>query len=130
MANMVKTVDFPKNPKQIMIADSEMISLPVKIADTGVTAADGKKIVKAGTPITGDLKTRNTAFTVATENVVGIVLHDVDVTEGTNNGVVVVFGVVDLEKLESDVQKLITNDIETELNGKIYFTTGSGNAIA
>lgn len=131
MANKVITTNYPNNPKQIMIADSEMISLGVQIANTGVEAdSDGRKIVKAGTPITGDLRKRNTAFTVtSTNNAVGVVLHDVDVTAGTENGVIVIFGVVDLEKLESDVQSKITATIEGALDGKIFFTTGSGNDV-
>ena len=132
MSNKVVITDYPKNPKQIMIADSEMISLGVQLSNTGVSAdTNGRKIIKAGTPITGDLRTRNTAFTVtSSNNVVGIVLHDVDVTAGTENGVIVIFGVVDLEKLESDVQSKITSTIEDALDGKIFFTTGSGNDIS
>lgn len=132
MANMVKTMDYPKNPKQIMIADSEMISLPVRIANTGVSAVEGKKIVKAGTPIYGDLKTRNTAFAISGTSgakPAGIVLHDVDVTAGTENGVIVIFGVVDLEKVEASVQTALTT-AEANLAGKIFITTGSGNAIS
>lgn len=134
MANKIITTNYPKNPKQIMIADSEMISLGVQVSNTGVTAGtDGKKIVKAGTPVYGNLKTRNTAFTVAGAEgakPAGILLHDVDVTAGAENGALVIFGVVDLEKLESDVQTKITAAIETALDGKIFFTTGSGNALS
>lgn len=123
MANMVKTMDYPKNPKQIMIADSEMISLPVRISNAG---ADG--IVKAGTPIYGDLKARNTAFTVTGgegAKPAGIVLHDVDVAAGAENGVIVIFGVVDLEKVEADVKAALVA-AEANLAGRIYLTTGSG----
>lgn len=123
MANMVKKMDYPKNPKQIMIADSEMISLPVRISNAG---ANG--VVKAGTPIYGDLKARNTAFTVTggdSAKPAGIVLHDVDVSAGVENGVIVIFGVVDLEKVEADVKsKLVA--AEANLAGRIYLTTGSG----
>lgn len=126
MANMVKTMDYPKNPKQIMIADSEMISLPVVVDNTGVSAVEGKKVVKAGTPIYGDLKARNTAFKVSgSGKPAGILLHDVDVTGGKNNGVVVIFGVVDLEKVEATVKTALVA-AEENLAGKIYLTTGSG----
>ena len=104
MANKIITTNYPKNPKQIMIADSEMISLGVQVSNAGVTAGtDGKKIVKAGTPVYGNLRTRNTGFTIAGAEgakPAGILLHDVDVTAGTENGALVIFGVVDLEKLE------------------------------
>ncbi len=136
MANKVITTNYPKNPKQIMIADSEMISLGVQVTNTGISAdSGGKKILKAGTPLYGSLRTRNTAFVKAStsngaSNAVGIILHDVDVTAGAENAAIVIFGVVDLEKLDSTVQALITTEVETALNGKIFFTTGSGNALS
>lgn len=128
MANMVKTNSYPKNQKQIMLADSQMVSFGVVVANTGVEAnAQGRKIIKAGTPITGDIEARNTAFTKAgEENAVGILLHDVDVTEGNANGVIVLFGFVDLDKLEADAFALITDDVKTTLAGKVWFLTGSG----
>lgn len=128
MANMVKTNSYPKNPKQIMLADSQMVSFGVVVANTGVEAnAQGRKIIKAGTPITGDIEARNTAFTKAgEENAVGILLHDVDVTEGNANGVIVLFGFVDLDKLEADAFALITEGVKTSLAGKVWFLTGSG----
>lgn len=128
MANMVKTNSYPKNQKQIMLADSQMVSFGVVVANTGVEAnAQGRKIIKAGTPITGDIEARNTAFSKAGEgNAVGILLHDVDVTEGNANGVIVLFGFVDLDKLEADAFALITDDVKTTLAGKVWFLTGSG----
>lgn len=130
MANMIKKNDFGSAKKQIMIADELMISLPVRVAATGAVTVGSRKIIKAGTPIKGDYKNRNTAFTKEATNPVGILLHDVDVTDGEDNGVAVMFGVVDLEKLEADTQALITSTVETALSGKVFFTTGSGNALS
>lgn len=138
MANMIQKTSYPNNPKQIMLADSQMVSFPVIVANTDVTAgADGRKIIKAGTPIAGDIEARNTAFTKAKttasgepsvnkSNAVGILLHDVDVTDGNNNGIVVLFGFVDLEKLDEETFKLVTAEVKTALSGKIWFLTGSG----
>lgn len=138
MANMIQKTSYPNNPKQIMLADSQMVSFPVIVANTDVTAgANGRKIIKAGTPIAGDIEARNTAFTkaksttsrepsVTTSNAVGILLHDVDVTDGNNNGIVVLFGFVDLEKLDEETFKLVTAEVKTALSGKIWFLTGSG----
>lgn len=138
MANMVVKTKYPKNPKQIMLADSQMVSFGVIIGNEGVTAdSNGKKILKAGTPITGDIEARNTAFKKATttagsegaadtSNVVGILLHDVDVTAGNENGTIVLFGFVDLDKLDAETFKLITADVKTALSGKVTFLTGSG----
>lgn len=135
MANMITKTSYPKNPKQIMLADSQMVSFGVVVGNTGVSAgSNGKKILKAGTPISGDIEARNTAFTkattsgspTATSNAVGILLHDVDVTNGNENGVIVLFGFVDLDKLDEDVFELITTEVKTALAGKVTFLTGSG----
>lgn len=129
MANMIEKTSYPNNPKQIMLADSQMVSFPVVVSDTGVDAGpNGKKILRAGTPITGDIEARNTAFTkdTAGTSTSGILLHDVDVTNGNNNGVIVLFGFVDLEKLDTETFKLITAGVKTALAGKIWFLTGSG----
>lgn len=138
MANMVVKTKYPKNPKQIMLADSQMVSFGVIIGNEGVTAdSNGKKILKAGTPITGDIEARNTAFKKATSttsgepsaktsNAVGILLHDVDVTAGNENGTIVLFGFVDLDKLDAETFKLITAEVKTALSGKVTFLTGSG----
>lgn len=96
--------------KNILIGqESYSYSLGVIVANTGLSAdSDGKKIIKAGTPIGGStsvLENRqepmistNTSGNGALAQ--GIVLHDVDVTEGNANATMVVAGVVDLLKLE------------------------------
>lgn len=96
--------------KTILIAPELAFSMSCMVADTGVKAVDGKKIVKAGTPLAGSLMERDTEFTVAGEEgtPVGILLHDVDVTEGAANAQVVVFGFVDVSKLEEDVAATLT----------------------
>ena len=97
------------------------ISVGVVVSDADVTAnADGKKIVKAGTPLAGDLTNRTTAFTAATtvsgaSDAVGVLLHDVDVTGGSNNGTLLIDGFVDLNKLDADVLTKITADVKSAL---------------
>lgn len=120
MANLIVKNQYPKVQKQILVDDGTAITLGAVISNEGVSAVNGKKIVKAGTPVAGDFKARNTAFTVASEGVVGVVLHDVDVTAGAENGTVVALGCVDLNKLDADVQAKITGAVETALN-KIVF---------
>ena len=176
-------------PNLILYAPEMGVSFSCKIANTGIEAdANGKKIVKAGTPLYGSLTARDTAFTVSgagtaatatatksstgitavtvnattfgtkiggigdryvfsaskpsdeviwsldgvavdltdygvsitgeadagdtitviytpavSANPVGIALHDVDVTSGTKNAQVTVFGFVDVSKLETAV---------------------------
>lgn len=107
--------------KTILVDELNSTAFSCKVANTGISAdANGKKIAKAGTPLTGDLTARGTAFAKATttsgvSNAVGILLHDVDVTDGVKNAQVVVFGFIDLNKLESDVQELVTAEVKTAL---------------
>ena len=107
--------------KTILVDELNSTAFSCMVANTGISAdADGKKIAKAGTPLTGSLEARGTAFTVASttegvSNAIGILLHDVDVTDGTKNAQVVVFGFIDLNKLESDVQALVTSEVKTAL---------------
>lgn len=108
-------------PKSILWAPENAIRFPCVVDSTGIDAgSDGKKIMLAGTPIAGDLTARNTAFKKASTEVTGLLLHDVDVTSGKRNATVLVFGVVDLNKLDTTTAALITSAVKEELN-KIIF---------
>ena len=106
-------VESAGSKKFILVDEKNSTAVSCKVANTGISAdSDGRKIVKAGTPLAGDLTARGTAFTKATttegvSNAVGILLHDVDVTDGTKNAQVVIFGTFDLNKFEADVAALI-----------------------
>lgn len=112
---------------QILAFVEPQVSVGVVVNNTGITAdADGKKIIKAGTPVYGDLTARTTAWTKATttegvSNAAGILLHDVDVTAGNNNGTVLIFGFVNLDRLDSTTAALITAAVKTALNAKVTF---------
>lgn len=111
--------------RKTILADTQLFfALPCMIANTGVEAdAAGKKIVKAGTPLAGSLMNRDTAFTVGAKDaaVVGIAEHDVDVTAGTANGGVIVFGFIDESKLEASTIALLdtTNTDASKLRDKL-----------
>ena len=108
--------------KTILIAPELAFSMSCKVAATGVIAGDdGKKIVKAGTPLAGNYEGRDVAFTVAKDSTATcILLHDVDVTSGTANGTAVIFGFVDTSKLDSDVAAMLNSNVKDALN-KITF---------
>ena len=124
--NSVQKQDYMQAGKSILVADSLAFSVGAVIGNTSVTAGtDGKKIIKAGTPLTGDILKRNTAFTVGTSaNAVAILLHDLDVTAGNTNGTILISGYVDYDKLEANVQKLITQEVVAKLT-KITFISGT-----
>ena len=79
MANRIKT-ETAVNVNQILFNTDPQVSVGVLVSNSGISAgSDGKKIVKAGTPLTGSLEARGTAFTKASttegvSNAVGILL--------------------------------------------------------
>ena len=108
-------------PKQILFNTEPQVSVGIAVSDSGVTAgADGRKIVKAGTPLTGSLTARTTAFTSAV-TASGVLLHDVDVTNGADNGTLLIFGFVNLDRIDSTTAALITAEVKTALNAKVTF---------
>lgn len=121
MANLVKKQSFAGPEKQILIAeDSYKVTLGAVIAATGAVDVAGRKILKAGTPVKGDFKARNTAFVKEATEPNAILLHDVDVTEGENNGTIVLAGAVDVSKLDEATAALITSAVEAKLSNIIF----------
>lgn len=104
---------------QILFAVEHQVSMGV-IVDQSVGVQQGsKKIAKAGTPLTGDLDNRTTAFTAATtstnSNAVGVLLHDVDVTVADNNGAILLFGFVNTNRIDETTKAKITADVKKAL---------------
>lgn len=113
--------------KHILIAnDSYMVTLPARVTNTGVDAdSDGKKILRAGTPLAGDIEKRGTAFTKTNSNTArAILLHDVDVTAGAENATIILAGCVDLLKIDSTTRALITSNVKGAIP-RIIFVEGS-----
>lgn len=104
-------------PNQILFNVQHQLSVSVVVGNTGVTAGtDGKKILKAGTPMAGSLTARGTAFTQTNgATAVGVLLHDVDVTAGNNNGTLLIFGFVNTDRIDATTAALITADVKTAL---------------
>lgn len=76
---------------------------------TGATVGS-KKIAKAGTPIKIDLTNLQTPAAKADASTAfnAVLLHDVDVTAGNANGTALIFGFVNVNRVESDVASAIT----------------------
>ncbi len=131
MANKVVKETFGAPEKHILIANnSYMVTLGAQVTNTGVDAdADGKKILKAGTPLAGDITKRGTAFVKATttegvSNATAVLMHDVDVTAGAENGTIILAGCVDLLKLDTATKALVTSAVVSALP-RIIFVEGS-----
>lgn len=112
-------------PSQILFNVQNQMSVGVIVNKTvGTAGEDGRKIVKAGTPLNGDLTARGTAFVAAKDTsnpAVGVLLHDVDVTEGDANGTLLIWGFVNLNRMDSTTAGLITATRKTELAGRVWF---------
>lgn len=97
-------------PTQILANVEHQFSVGCVVAQAVGTAVGSKKIAKAGTPIVIDYGSLSTAATVGTvgSTANAVLLHDVDVTAGNANGTALIFGFVNINRLESDVQTKVT----------------------
>lgn len=119
-------VEKAVSPVQILFNVQNQMSVGIKLGknSNAAVSVDGRKIVKAGTPLNGNLKARTTAFVKAvdtTNPAVGVLLHDVDVTDSDANGTLLIWGFVNLSRLDTTTAGLITSTRETELAGRIWF---------
>lgn len=98
-------------PVQILGATSPYYAIGIIVDDSAGTTVGSRKIVKAGTPLVVDPANLQTPATkIASNEAIKtakvILLHDVDVTNGDANGSGLVMGIVNYNRLESDVQAL------------------------
>lgn len=113
-------------PNQILFNVQNQMSVGIQLAKnfSGAVTENGRKIVKAGTPLSGDLTDRTTAFVAAADTsapAVGILLHDVDVTDSAANASLLIWGFVNLSRVDETTAELITATRKTELAGKVWF---------
>lgn len=99
-------------PTQILADVNLQSSVGCIVAKEVGTVVGAKKVAKAGTPIVLDyanLQTPATAGTTvaSTGTANAVLLHDVDVTAGNANGTALIIGVVNINRLESDVQSKV-----------------------
>lgn len=109
-------------PTQILFNVFHQMSVSGLVAQALGVTEGSKKVVKAGTPVTGDLTDRTAPFTAAgAGDAVGVVLHDVDVTEGDGNASILLWGFVNLDRIDDTTAAKITTDVQTALKGSIWF---------
>lgn len=109
---------------QILLDPALKYTMGIVVDQTAGTedSTTKRKIVKAGTPLTGNLDERTTAFTAAADsgspsasNAVGVLLHDVDVTAGDANGEIVIFGFINMNRIDTTTQAKITATVKSAL---------------
>lgn len=110
------------NTNQILFAVEHQVSMGVVVSKALGVAEGTKKVVKAGTPLTGNLDARTTAFTAATagssteaSNAVGVLLHDVDVTTGDANGTLLLFGFVNTNRVDATTKAKLTDTVKSAM---------------
>lgn len=110
------------NTNQILFAVEHQVSMGVVVSKALGVAEGTKKVVKAGTPLTGNLDARTTAFTAATagssteaSNAVGVLLHDVDVTTGDANGTLLLFGFVNTNRVDTTTKAKLTDTVKAAM---------------
>lgn len=111
------------NIKQILANVELQASVGCIVDDAIVATADanGKKIAKAGTPIVVNFANLQAPAVAPTEASGGnpavpanaVLLHDVDVTKGDANGTALYFGVVNINRLDTDIQAKVTAGVNT-----------------
>lgn len=107
------------NTNQILFAVEHQVSMGVVVSKALGVAEGTKEVVKAGTPLTGNLDARTTAFTAATagssteaSDAVGVLLHDVDVTTGDANGTLLLFGFVNTNRIDATTKAKLTDTVK------------------
>ena len=100
-------------PVQILANVELQSSVGCIVPKTLGATVGNKKIVKAGTPIKVDLMNlKNVAVKAdGTTAMNAVVLHDVDVTNGNANGTALIFGFVNVNRVDSDVAAAITTAV-------------------
>lgn len=103
-------------PKQILANVGLQSSVGCIVPQSlGVDVGDGIKLAKAGTPINIDFMNLQTVAkkpVAAAEGTVAVpmnavLLHDVDVSKGNANGTALIFGFVNVNRVDSDVATAI-----------------------
>lgn len=129
MAQMVKRTIFDAPDLDVLLNPDNAFEIGVQVGNTGVSAdSNGRKIIKAGTPVGGTvsaLETRNTVLSVTNTssngaNAQGVLRHDVDVTNGNANATLIVRGEVDSSKCPT-----IVTEAKTALTHIIFVNGGA-----
>ena len=129
MGQMVKRTIFDGPDLDVLLNPDNAFEIGVQVGNTGVSAdSNGRKIIKAGTPVGGTvsaLETRNTVLSVTNTssngaNAQGVLRHDVDVTNGNANATMIVRGEVDSSKCPT-----IVAEAKTALTHIIFVNGGA-----
>lgn len=126
---ITKTTGVNVNQILFDVMNRKAVSIVVAAANkTEGETVNGHTILRAGTPLTGDLTARTTGFTKANvdgSDVVGILLHDVDLgvagAEKDANGTLLLWGFVNMDRVSAKATSLLVSAVQKGLKGAIWF---------
>ena len=96
-------------PVQILANVEHQYSVGCRVPKSlGVDVGEGIIIAKAGTPIKVDFSNTLAAVQDGATGGNAVLLHNVDVTKGEANGTALVWGFVNVNRLEDDVKAKVT----------------------
>lgn len=97
------------NVRQILFDVDKQTSVGCVVPQSLGVEVGTSKIAKAGTPIKVTLDDLQADVVKADDSTAmnAVLLHDVDVTAGKGNGTALIFGFVNVNRCDSDVQSLI-----------------------
>lgn len=108
-------------PKQILANVELQSSVGCIVPQSLGVTVGAHKIAKAGTPIKVDLMNLQSVAQKADGTVAlnAVLLHDVDVTAGNANGTALIFGFVNVNRVEADVAAAITTAAGADAASKL-----------
>lgn len=110
--------------KRILGIVQGKVALSVTVNDTGVQANSfGRKIIPAGTTVGGEtsaLQDEKAVLSVVTDGTAqGVLEHEVDVTDGTASGTMIIHGYINEKRLPAGVT--ITEEAKKAMPDVVFF---------
>ncbi len=119
VTSLLKMVTTAKYNVAAVNGATDKIGFTQKVADASDTT--GPTVSKTSTTGAIGSVTKVTNPVSGTSNAVGILLHDVDVTNGDANGSLLIWGFVDLNKVDETTVVSISEAVKDALKGSVTF---------
>lgn len=116
LLKMVKTSDYDVDA---VSGATDKIGFTQKVANASDTT--GPSASKTSTTGAIGSVTKVTDPVNPTSNAVGVLLHDVDVTDSDANGSLLIWGFVNINRMDATTQAMVSPALEAALAGKVWF---------
>ena len=119
VTSLLKMVTTAKYNVASISGANDKIGFTQKVADGSDTT--GPTVSKTSSTGAIGSVTRVTDPVSGTSSAVGILLHDVDITDAHTNGTMLIWGFVNLDRVDAATKALLTAEVQTSLAGRVYF---------